>query len=113
MSSNAEIDEFLDEFKALSRSSPGGIHWDGLRKLLVRRAGHDEHDRLLNPLILGGSIAPDAEKHERLRHHLEWAYRHGCLADAIEYLKKLPENAWNVAPVHTWEDRHPWLDGDW
>lgn len=89
------LDEFLDGIRARGHSSPGGKYWDELRKLLVRLGGVDESDKLMNPLILGGAIASSEEKFQRLRHHLEWALRHNCSAEAVNHLNRLTSDNWN------------------
>lgn len=104
------IESYLESLRQIGRSSPGGIHWDRIFRFIVQNAPEKEWPS--NPLILGGSIAPDADKHQRLREHLEYAAAKGLLFEAMALLERVPEDGWNIAPVSTWEDRHPWLDGD-
>ena len=61
-----EIEVFLNEIKIKRLSSPAGMHWDKLRKVIFKYTKNQEGQKLLNPLILGGAIASHAAKHERL-----------------------------------------------
>ena len=111
----SEKDDFLAELRRRGLSSPAGIHWARLQKILLRYSKVDDGERLLNPLILGGSIACHAAKHERLAEHLDWAERHGCLAEALVYLRCLSDDKWNQSHGDDWGKEHPWVtstDGD-
>lgn len=105
-------DDFLLELKAKGWSSPAGIHWDRLRKLLLRNSKVDDNERLLNPLILGGNMASHALKHERLNEQLDWAIRHGCIDEALRYLERLPEKCWNISISDDWDEEHLWANND-
>lgn len=105
---------FLAELRNQGRSSPGGIHWDRLCKLLRNSTKAQATKKLPAPLILAASIASHADKYRRLNEHLDWAIEYGCLDDAIEYLENLPPDAWNVARDDAdWDAVHPWAKGDW
>ena len=106
-------DAFLLAIKQKGKSSPSAKYWDQLCKLLQKHERSPETDRLKNPLILGGSIASDAHKHERLGEQLDWTIRHECFDEAMELLEKLPEDAWNTCPLNEWEEEHPWVRGEW
>ncbi|WP_339643935.1 hypothetical protein [uncultured Porticoccus sp.] len=103
--------EFLDELKQMGYSSPAGIHWDRLCKTIVKYAANPLNEKLPNPLILGGSIASHAVKFERLSEQLKWAQRHGCLNEAITFLKLLSkdQSKWNVSNGSDWGEEHPWV----
>lgn len=104
---------FLESIRTDNRSSPAGMHWENLRKHLVRSAKIETKYKLLNPLILGGDIASHAEKHLRLSEQLDWAEAHGCLDEALTFLTALPPTAWNVSAGVDWHYDHPWARGDW
>ncbi len=103
--------EFLKEIKQKGYSSPAGIHWDRLCKTIIKYADNPSNEKLPNPLILGGSIASHAVKHERLAEQLEWAENHGCLNEAITFLKLLlkDEGKWNISNGTDWDEEHPWV----
>ena len=130
----------LIELKKRGYSSPAGIHWSKLHRMLVRlgRVATDgdpigtvfpsddlffssddpmntlsSKDKCPNPLILGGDMASDAVKHKRLIEQLDWAERHGCLGQALSYLKNLDDSSWNQSPHEKWSDEHPWAKGSW
>lgn len=103
-----QVDEYLGRLKASGRSAPAGRYWDDLYRLITRGLPKDTHPRL--PLILGGSIASDAEKQERLREHLLWALAHARLAHAYAFLEKIPENGWNVGTIDRWSETFSWED---
>ena len=46
------------------------------------------------PLILGGSIATDSEKNERLLEQIAVAEKYGLLNEALSFLALLPEDEW-------------------
>ena len=112
MTDAMELTKYSEELKRRGMSSPSGMYWDRFWKLLKSKGGEDEADKLLVPLILGGSLASDAVKHERLVHQLEWAGCHGCLKKALEYLRRLHAPCWNQAPLNTWEEEFTWDDFD-
>jgi hypothetical protein len=58
------ITSFLTKEKERGYSSPSGRYWDNFYKMITKNV---ENDRLPSlPLILGGSIASNADKQERL-----------------------------------------------
>ena len=107
--------DFLDGIKEKGFSSPAGIHWDRFCNFIKRKSIVDDQERLLNPLILSGSVGSHADKHERLTEHLDWAERHGCIDEAIDYLERLldSEEKWNVSQGDDWDKEHPWVRGEW
>jgi len=96
---------FLAEIKKKGLSSPAGIHWDGLRKYILKHADNHDGDKLLNPLILGASMASHSVKHERLSSQLDWAEKHGSLKQALMYLQALSEDKWNQSSGNDWGGR--------
>ena len=105
----SDIVDTLADFKKRGLSSPAGIHWERLRKLILQYSQVDDDERLPNPLILGGAIASHTHKHERLAEQLAWAERHGCLNEALSYLKLLPEEHWNRSRGDDWDrEPEPW-----
>ena len=66
-------EEFLEKIKANGQSSPAGIHWHKFCNFLKRKSKVDDNEKLLTPLILGGSMCSHAVKFQRLSEHLEWA----------------------------------------
>jgi hypothetical protein len=95
------IEQFLDAIKAEGRSSPAGIYWQEFYGFLRTRSKPDRNHPPV-PLILGASGESDGEKHSRLFSQLEWALVNGCIAEAIDYLKKLPADHWNSCPIERW-----------
>lgn len=102
--------QLLEELKALGFSSPAGIHWERLCQTILKYANNPLNEKLPNPLILGGSIASHSAKHERLSAQLDWADKHGCINEAIKYLKLISEDQskWNVSNGDDWGREHPW-----
>lgn len=105
----SDKDDFLAEIKRKGLSSPGGIHWDRLRKIILKYAQGEADEKLPSPLVLGAAIASHADKHERLSEQLDWAERHGCLREALAYLKHLSEDKWNKSNGNDWDKEHPWV----
>lgn len=101
---------FLDGLRATNRSCPGGKYWPRFFQYVIRVAPIAPKYRLLNPLILGGSIASHACKHQRLSEQLDWADDHGCLAQALRYLERLPADSWVVSDGADWNREHPWVE---
>ena len=102
-------EDFLEDLKSKGLSSPDGIHWDRLKKTILKYAKKETDEKLPNPLILGGSIASHAVKHDRLSEQLDWAERHECLQEALTYLSHLSEEKWNKSSNDDWEQEHPWV----
>ena len=105
----SEIEEFLDKLKQKGYSSPAGVHWSRLHKVILKYADNPSNEKLSNPLILGGAIASHAAKHERLNEQLKWAEKHGCLNEALTYLGTLSDNKWNISNGSDWNEEHPWV----
>jgi hypothetical protein len=103
--------ELLNQLKELGYSSPAGIHWDRLCKTINKYAENPSNEKLPPPLILGGSIASHAVKHNRLAEQLEWAKRHSCLNEAITFLQLLlkDQSKWNISKGNVWDEEHPWI----
>ena len=51
------------------------------------------------PLILGGSIATDSEKNERLLEQIAVAEEYGLLNEALSFLALLPEDEWQKSRI--------------
>jgi len=74
-----QVEEYLKSLWTIGRSSPAGIYWDRTFRAIVKDFPKDTWPG--NPLILGGSIASDIDKHQRFREHMLW-----------------PDCGWNVLP---------------
>jgi hypothetical protein len=96
------IDAYLDTLKQRERSSPAGKYWDRVFRMITENLPPDEMPP--NPLILGGSIASDANKHACLREHLIVAAKRDCLFEVISMMEKFPTRAWNTAPIESWNN---------
>lgn len=105
-----QIDDYLGTLKAAGRSAPDGRYWDELYRLITREFPKDTHPSV--PLILAGSIASNAEKHQRLREHLSWAGDRGRLLAALDFLSTVPEDGWNVGGPGDWSKSFSWEDGE-
>ena len=103
-----QIEDYLDRLKASGRSSPAGRHWDNLYRLITRDFPKENLPSF--PLILGGSIASNEDKHRRLREHLFWAHAHGRLEEAFTFLDHVPAEGWNVGPFEKWSESFSWED---
>ncbi|RIJ23958.1 hypothetical protein D1224_06835 [Henriciella barbarensis] len=109
--SSKVISAYLDSLRQIERSSPSGFYWDRLFKMIVRNAPKENWPA--NPLILNGSVASHAHKHRRLEEHLLFAAKHGRLFETLAYLERMPDKAWNSAPLSTWDEEDLWVEGDW
>jgi hypothetical protein len=95
-----QIESELDRLKSNEKSSPAGHAWHLFYEHLCgrKRAGEDPPP----PLILAASGESDFAKHDRLAAQLRWAAENDCLEMAIAYLRRLPSEKWNTAPVEQW-----------
>ncbi|QVL46996.1 MAG: hypothetical protein KFB96_14740 [Thiocapsa sp.] len=100
-SETAEKDSFLAAIKAEGRSSPAGMHWQAFYEFLLR-SGEPSASKPPAPLILAASGASDDAKHRRLAEQLDWAIRHGVFKDAVEFLKTIPTEHWNLNSPARW-----------
>lgn len=66
--------------------------WAGFSDFLRCKLPSDV--QLKNPLILGGAIATDSKKNERLLEQLAVAEEYGLLNEALSFLALLPEDEW-------------------
>jgi len=100
----SEKNTFLAEIKDKGLSSPAGMHWEMLKDYILKYADSHDGDKLLNPLILGASMASHSVKYERLSSQLDWAEKHGSLKQALTYLKALAEDKWNQSNGNDWDE---------
>lgn len=100
-SETAEKDAFLAAIKAEGRSSPAGMHWQAFYAVLLH-SGVPSVSKPPVPLILAASGASDDAKHRRLAEQLDWAIRHGVFKDAVECLKTIPAEHWNLNSPARW-----------
>jgi hypothetical protein len=123
VSTHDPIKEFLIALKGDGRHSPRGWHrFYMFLKSKGRTLGLEEPrltqdrgfrigaesslDEPARPLILAASGESAASKHERLGEQLYWAREHGCLDDALRYLKKIPTEEWDSCPPEQWYVEH-------
>jgi len=99
-------ESFLTEKKEQGYSSPKARQWTVLYKKLKLVAKNSESavSEPARPLILGGSIANDTEKHIRLSEQLDWAIENNCFSAAMVYLESLDSDHWNHCPWASGED---------
>jgi hypothetical protein len=90
-----KLEPLLAYVSEKGRVCPMPQYWDGLWKLLPhkRRKPKGGFEPPL-PLILGGWVASDQDKSERLRVHIRYAAQHGVLKEVDEFLRKIPEHEW-------------------
>ena len=110
MDYEARIADYIAKLKSEWRSSPAGIHWHRFYQRITRNIPKDEWPP--NPLILGGSIASDAHKLERLEVHLKWAAQCDRLDEAIRLLDRIPKKDWNIGDEQTWFNSVSMFDED-
>ena len=87
------------------RSSPSGMYWNDFFIFLKEFKHPDEPDPPV-PLILAASGESDASKHLRLSKQLHWALDHDCLDEAIDFLRNLSSDKWNLGPLDTWNKEY-------
>jgi hypothetical protein len=86
----------LDYVKTNDRICPRPDYWEGLCKILRRKAKEDGVSDPPTPLILAGWWASsNLDKIVRLRDHLEFAEARTALKEADRYLRGLREEDWH------------------
>jgi hypothetical protein len=90
------LDVVIEEAKKNDRVCPQTPRWQELYEILPekQRKGMGWEPPL--PLILAAWWdTPALSKMMRLREHIEWADKHGCLDKVYEFLCQLPESDWH------------------
>jgi hypothetical protein len=90
------IDEVLKEIQKNDRVCPQPQKWNELYQMLPnkKRKGNSWEPSL--PLILGAWWdTPAVSKMLRLREHIEWALKEGCLDEIYKFLSELKEEDWH------------------
>ena len=85
------LDDVLGEVRRNNRVCPMPTVWVRIHALLPNKPPHlpavpatrDEWSR-----------TPSLQKRARLREHIEWAERHGLLAEVARFIEDLPEEEW-------------------
>src|SRR5213083_776712 len=80
------------------RICPLPIPWNTLYEMLPkkRRVGPSQVWVPPLPLVLSAWwTASDIEKQLRLIEHIEWAEKHDCLEEVVNYLRNLQEKDWH------------------
>jgi hypothetical protein len=113
-STHDPIKQFLVDLKGDGRHSPTDWHpfYMFLKARKGRTLGFEEprftlgpprigaepwRNEPARPLILAASGESAASKHARLGEQLYWAHAHGCLGEALRYLKMiLPTQSWTA-----------------
>jgi hypothetical protein len=97
MEMNVALEQAVAEATKNGRVCPKPEKWDELWSLLTDPSG-DPDRKPAAPLIHAAwSETTDREKTVRLRAHLAWAARHGCLDPVVTFMRSLPESAWHHA----------------
>jgi hypothetical protein len=94
---------FMEVLRQRGRSSPAGRYWHDFTVAIGQRAEPGDDSRPLPPLILAASGASNAAKFQRLSEQLEWAKRHGVLAEALRFLGALSDEQWNTGSIEDWD----------
>lgn len=69
--------------------------WQQLYELLPNKSRKGAGWEPPLPLILAAwRDTPSMSKRLRLREHIEWAAKHGCLKQVYEFMQSLPEDEW-------------------
>lgn len=95
------IEAYLASLQAEWRSSPAGLDWHRLVKLLDAHSSNPD-DQPPPPFILAASGESNASKLHRLGEQLRWAAEHGCLDAALTFLDNVPLEKWNTGGPHRW-----------
>ena len=91
----ATINEVFAETEKNGRVCPQPSRWNELWELLPNRQRKGNGWEPSLPLILAAwGDTPILLKKLRLREHLEWAQKHGCLDTVYEFLVNLKEEDW-------------------
>jgi hypothetical protein len=90
------IDEVLTEAQKNERVCPQPQKWQQLYDMLPQKQRKGAGWEPSLPLILAAWWdTPAVLKIARLREHIEWAAKHGCLVEVHSFLCELPENQWH------------------
>jgi hypothetical protein len=98
----AEI--WLERLKASGRASPPGMKWNDFANWLAVSAPNANR-RPPVPLILAASAESAASKFSRLELQLRWAFEHGLLTRAIQWLEASSPSNWDVISPSGWNTR--------
>jgi len=86
----------LDYVKLNDRVCPLPDYWEGLCKILRRKAKEDGVSAPSNPLILAAWwVSSNPEKTARLQDHIQYAEARGVLAEVDGFLRGLREANWH------------------
>lgn len=92
----ATTEKVFAEAQKNDRVCPLPMRWQELYELLPNKKRKGGGWEPAAPLILAAwSETPAISKIIRLREHIEWAERQGCLYRVHAFLKSLPENDWH------------------
>lgn len=94
--SYAALQALMDEVRCNNRVCPQPASWLALYKLLLQHAARTEAGlppRM--PAEHAWRTTSSLDKRLCLRHQLEWAQAHGCLARIAALLRALPEADWD------------------
>jgi len=94
-----QIRAYLEALRTDGKSNPR--NWDRFDKFLQSKRLPGA-DRPPVPLILAASSEAPATKHWRLGEELIWAQANGCLSEALDYLKRLPDDEWETSSPERW-----------
>ena len=90
------LNEVLAKVQQNGRVCPQPQQWQRLYEMLPEKQRKVAGWEPSLPLILAAWWdTPALAKMLRLREHIEWAARHGCLDEVYAYLQSLPENQWH------------------
>jgi len=95
--SDYNLIELLDRIYLTHYCCPMPPKWAELRNHVYPTVGHAKHHSRYPPsLILAAwSESSDVEKRQRLFEQLLFAYRHGTIGQARDYLMSLNDNDWH------------------
>jgi phosphoserine aminotransferase len=89
------LDEVLQEIQNNKRVCPQPIKWKELYEMLPNKKRKDNGWDPPLPLILAAWWnTPALLKMHRLKEHIEWASREGCLEKVYNFLLSLDEKDW-------------------
>lgn len=90
------IDELLKEIQKNDRVCPQPEKWNELYQLLPNKKRKGNGWEPSVPLILAAWWdTPAMSKMLRLREHIEWASKEGCLDEIYNFLSELKEEDWH------------------
>jgi hypothetical protein len=89
------LEQALEEAQKNDRVCPQSMKWNELYELLPDRARRGNRWEPAPPLILAAWWdTPVVSKQLRLREHIDWASKHGCLDSIYEFMQNLKEEEW-------------------